>query len=314
MNTRSTYFRTWTPLWLIVVSLALSACTTAVEPQVADEALSQPGQATAVEAAIANPASTYCVEQGGTLAIEERGDGGQYGVCYFEDNRQCEEWALFRGDCPVGGLKITGYITPAARYCAITGGEYAITGRSGAGDEQGTCTFADGSECDAWDYYNGNCVPGTTAGQLTPQAGGTIEPLVVEVCNGQAQAMAHFLDVLEVTQSEAPLDDPVTGAAGTGCVATVTGTGAEFESPQAVVDTLGSMLLEQGWTEDPLLAAGGPTGVGEGYRKDNQLCLAAATWFPDESADCPEDQPISACAVSPEQQLYTITLNCGVAR
>jgi hypothetical protein len=40
---------------------------------------------------------------------------------------------------------------------------------------------------------------------------------VVEVCNGQAQAMAHFLDVIEVTQSEAPLSDPVTGAAGTVC-------------------------------------------------------------------------------------------------
>jgi putative hemolysin len=32
---------------------------------------------------------------------------GQYGVCFFEDNRQCEEWALLRGDCPVGGKKVT---------------------------------------------------------------------------------------------------------------------------------------------------------------------------------------------------------------
>jgi putative hemolysin len=106
---------------------------------------------------IANPASENCVAQGGTLAIEERGDGGQYGICYFEDNRQCEEWALLRGDCPVGGVKVTGYATPAATYCAITGGEYTVTANSGQADEQGTCTFKNGTTCDASDYYNGKC-------------------------------------------------------------------------------------------------------------------------------------------------------------
>lgn len=121
---------------------------------------------------MANPASVNCIEQGGTLEIEERGDGGQFGVCYFEDNRQCEEWALLRGDCPVGGVKVTGYVTPAARYCAITGGTYAITGNSGAEDEQGTCTLANGATCDVWAYYNGTCDASTAAppAETTPTA------------------------------------------------------------------------------------------------------------------------------------------------
>jgi len=398
---------------------------------------------------IANPASENCIQQGGTLEIETRGDGGQFGVCYFEDNRQCEEWALMRGDCPVGGLKVTGYITPAARYCAITGGTYTITGNSGADDEQGTCTFKDGSQCDVWAYYNGECTPGMSAtpsvgewqaftneqagfsiqvpptwGQqtlldqnqgaihgmaytgteggvevywgvgfggacptgtetvqlaqgevpachatqsdgsqvwsqidyqvdggnsfsaraytsdaqqssidlvlqmlstltfMTPfEAELTIQPLSMEVCDGQAQAMAHTLEVLAgtkatepiiPTQSEAPLNDPVNDATGTGCMATVTGTGELYESPDAVVSALGEMLEEQGWTEDPMLAAGGPTGIGLGYRKGDQICTAIAEWWPDDSANCPKDQAISACAVTPAQQNYTITLNSGV--
>jgi putative hemolysin len=110
-------------------------------------------------AGLANPASQNCVAQGGTLSIETRGDGGQFGVCTFEDNRQCEEWALFRGQCPVGGLKVTGYLTPAARYCAITGGSYADNGTTGADDEKGVCTFTDGKSCPAADYYNGTCTP-----------------------------------------------------------------------------------------------------------------------------------------------------------
>lgn len=114
---------------------------------------------------IANPASENCAKQGGTLAIQKRGDGGEYGVCMFEDNRQCEEWAMLRGECPVGGIKITGYVTPAAQYCAITGGEYQVTGNSSTDQEQGTCTFKNGQTCDAWDYFAGNCNPNTEAGQ-----------------------------------------------------------------------------------------------------------------------------------------------------
>ena len=106
---------------------------------------------------LANPASQNCAKQGGTLDIQRRPDGGQFGVCIFTDNHQCEEWAMFRGECPVGGLRVTGYITPAARYCAITGGRYTVVARSGGADEQGACALPDGKACDAGAYYAGIC-------------------------------------------------------------------------------------------------------------------------------------------------------------
>lgn len=79
--------------------------------------------ATSTMAGLANPASTNCINQGGQLEIKTKADGSQYGVCFFEDNRQCEEWALMRGQCPVGGVKITGYDNDDQVYCAITGGQ-----------------------------------------------------------------------------------------------------------------------------------------------------------------------------------------------
>jgi putative hemolysin len=106
---------------------------------------------------LANPASQNCVARGGTLRIDRRPDGGQFGVCVFTDNYQCEEWAMFRGECRVGGLRVTGYITPAARYCAITGGRYTVVAQSGAADEQGACTLPNGKACDADAYYAGTC-------------------------------------------------------------------------------------------------------------------------------------------------------------
>ena len=109
------------------------------------------------EIGMPNPASENCTAKGGKLEIEERGDGGQFGVCYFEDNLQCEEWALMRGECPVGGIKVTGYNTPAARYCVITGGQYTPSGATPDGQEDGSCALPGGEVCPVWQYYNGTC-------------------------------------------------------------------------------------------------------------------------------------------------------------
>ena len=142
---------------IILASLAIfaAACAPAAteEPTLPPTEVIEP-------VGLPNPASQNCLDQGGTLTILERGDGGQYGVCFFEDNRQCEEWALLNGDCPVGGIKVTGYITEAAVYCAITGGSYLISGTDAEGVEQGTCVLPDGiTTCDVWEYYNGICPP-----------------------------------------------------------------------------------------------------------------------------------------------------------
>ncbi|MEW6379417.1 MAG: DUF333 domain-containing protein [bacterium] len=55
-----------------------------------------PGQGIA---GIANPASVYCLKNGGKLEIRQDAEGGQYGVCIFSDGKECEEWAYFKGEC-----------------------------------------------------------------------------------------------------------------------------------------------------------------------------------------------------------------------
>jgi putative hemolysin len=105
----------------------------------------------------ANPASQNCLEKGGKVYMFKTGSGGEYGVCRFSDSRQCEEWAMFRGECPEGGVRVAGSVTPAARFCAITGGTYAVTGGSNTPGEEGTCSFPSGAQCDAKAYYDGRC-------------------------------------------------------------------------------------------------------------------------------------------------------------
>jgi len=52
-----------------------------------------------------NPASVYCLKNGGRLEIREDEKGNQYGVCIFSDGSECDEWAYFRGECQPAGQK-----------------------------------------------------------------------------------------------------------------------------------------------------------------------------------------------------------------
>jgi putative hemolysin len=146
-----------TALFVLLAAILLNACSQKAAPTVTS--IPPAGVGANNGAGLANPASVNCEEKGGKLEFRERSELGQYGICVFEDNLQCEEWALLRGECPEGGIKVTGFVTEAAVFCAITGGEYAVTSNSGAADEQGTCTFKDSTTCDVWEYFGGKCYP-----------------------------------------------------------------------------------------------------------------------------------------------------------
>lgn len=55
--------------------------------------------ANATNATIANPASVYCVNNGGVSKIVTAADGSQGGICVFPNGSQCDEWAYYRGEC-----------------------------------------------------------------------------------------------------------------------------------------------------------------------------------------------------------------------
>ena len=109
-------------------------------------------------AELANPASQNCIVTGGRLQFELAGSGAEYGVCVFDGNQQCEEWALYREECPNRGVKVPSNISRAARYCLIRGGRYEIT-RWGTASvrEEGLCTLPMGHLCDGHSLFMGEC-------------------------------------------------------------------------------------------------------------------------------------------------------------
>ena len=45
---------------------------------------------------MANPASVYCKEVGGTSSIKKDAQGNEYGMCTLPNGQQVNEWDLFR--------------------------------------------------------------------------------------------------------------------------------------------------------------------------------------------------------------------------
>ncbi|MFC2415237.1 DUF333 domain-containing protein [Neisseria elongata] len=71
-------------LALLLSTAALAACS-------ADKA----GQESPA-VGTANPASEFCVKQGGKLEMKKDKDGGEYALCHLPDGSVVEEWEYFR--------------------------------------------------------------------------------------------------------------------------------------------------------------------------------------------------------------------------
>lgn len=67
----------------IAAATVLAACNTSAQQE-----------APTVDAA--NPASEFCVKQGGKLEMKKDKDGGEYALCHLPDGTVVEEWAYFR--------------------------------------------------------------------------------------------------------------------------------------------------------------------------------------------------------------------------
>ncbi len=141
--------------------LVLSACSTKTPQPTTPTAT-----ATQDTIHMVNPASAYCEEQGFKLEIRTAQDGSQYGVCKFKDNSECEEWAYYRNECKPGDMDIApapiatpaGIVNPASAYCAEKGGTSEIR-TANDGNQSGVCVFPNGSECDEWAFFRGECAP-----------------------------------------------------------------------------------------------------------------------------------------------------------
>lgn len=109
------------------------------------------GDSVTKAAAVASAAYTKCTQNGGFVTTSRRGSSGFYQVCNFADDMNCELYALYAGQCPVGGVHTIGYSTTDQVFCALRGG-------TPQGKNNGQCKMPDGVICSTTQVYkNGTC-------------------------------------------------------------------------------------------------------------------------------------------------------------
>ena len=134
------------------------------------------------------------------------------------------------------------------------------------------------------------------------------EPIEASLCQQLQESAAQALGVKFSANPAAPFADTLAGESGQGCKLTASGTGTDFKSLQATSTALvNSVAL--GW--DPLkdYQADSPTGTDSGFVRDMGLMLISIHWEPAAGVSCPADQPISACNLTPDQQVYTVEID-----
>ena len=145
--------------WLALTSLitiAMAACSSqALQPSVSPTSVKTlptqvqptPTGAASVAASpepksgqIANPASKYCIEKGGKLDIRKDAAGNEFGMCVFPNGRECEEWALMRGQCSAEvpadkGANLASYASKTYGFSLTYPNTWSLADQAANGDQ-----------------------------------------------------------------------------------------------------------------------------------------------------------------------------------
>lgn len=73
------------------------------------------------------------------------------------------------------------------------------------------------------------------------------------------------------------------------------------------------MMKSQGWVEDIMYQAGGPGGIGTGFRKAGELCQLSVASKPVDPGLCSSNEIFGACweRLTDEQKLFELVIDCA---
>lgn len=144
---------------------------------------------------MSNPAADYCSNQGYEYSN---------GRCVFPDGSSCDAWEFYRGECSYDPEpeKPMGMPNPASSYCTVQGYKLETRTDPTTGGEVGYCVFPDGSSCEEWAFYRGQC-------QYNPKPKPKPTPTPTPtppVPKPQAPIATYTCDAPSASQQEAILD------------------------------------------------------------------------------------------------------------
>jgi hypothetical protein len=132
-----------------------------------------------------------------------------------------------------------------------------------------------------------------------------------EVCDPLAALASQYLGLtFEIQPNTFPAE--ASGLGGEGCTVSLGGTGAEVTDWGQTNQNFLTTLPTTGWEEDIMFSGGGAGGLLNTYRKAGYVCRYISEAKPVDMSLCGEEA-LAACMarLEPEQQLYSVTLDCS---
>jgi putative hemolysin len=239
-----------------------------------------------------NPASAYCEQQGYKLEIRTS-DGSQSGVCIFPDGRECDEWAYYRKEC-APATQDAFLPNPASVFCEQQG--YKVKIRIALdGSQNGACVFSDGSECDEWAFFRGECKPFPTE---TPTAKTEVDSQAWETYANEGLGYSFDYPAgAQITTNDEPLKSLFISGLGMG---DETWGIAHPSDREEYRPPKGADLLQ--WLSDHYL-------LGEKRLADEQIAGTTAVHFRHEAS--PQSYAFDQYYFAHIGQLYQITIGHG---
>ena len=103
---------------------------------------------------------------------------------------------------------------PASVHCEERGGKVELR-QDAMGGVAGICVFADGSECDEWAYFRGECKPGSTPSASGPAPTMETESVATGWKSYRHEVLGYRFDY-PADASVSPVDDPMKALSITG--------------------------------------------------------------------------------------------------
>lgn len=179
---------------IIALALAVSACTAISATTI------NPTDLVESEVSLANPAAVYCEGLGYTTENVRR-NGGEDADCIFPSGTRCPGWDFLAGHC-----------APEMTYCEMHGGRFEFSGSIGI------CRFADGSSCDEYSYYLGECFPGDNPGEIIQEdvSSETAEVEIHDFVQARDYMAVYLLDQYGIEHTESWIEQNITPEDGVG--------------------------------------------------------------------------------------------------
>lgn len=147
-----------------------------------------------------------------------------------------------------------------------------------------------------------------SAGRMDTAAaqGAALHPIPPAECQSFATQVQNAIG-MAAKAGEDDFTDLIDRSEGRSCHISASASGQAIGAPAELMAKIAPLFT--GWQDDPARGESGPAEADKGFVKGNRIAAVDVSWEPGPGASCSDKEPLSACNITPQQKLWTVTID-----